>query len=576
MIIEIRRMDHVQRVTYEDFEQRIRDGELRPDAMVRFEVVTGEDFRPLGELELYQALADPQRMAFRRNLTRAGVPIVTALLVGVQLRIYLASKTPGTSLWLLEHFTNWAPPILELGESWRLLSYGLLHVGFTHLLFNLCFLAYTGYHLERAMGRANLVLLYFGSVLSGGLLSMAFAPDRPSLGASGGAFGLLAAAVVMGWKHWDSIPARSRKYFGWALVPYLAVSGYTGLNSENVDNWSHFGGLLAGMALTTVLDPEVLPGRRMLNRRWRWLAGAAGVAMLALLSTRGLELVPLDEREDTGWTVSYPSYWRETWTFTGDRGFISPTLAATVSITTTVHPRPLDVEAASTALVQRVGTGSAEAIERSREAVQTAVGPGRRVEVDAVIDEERTRITALVVMRGVFEHRVLVRLSEETADRYAPLVERILSSVRFTDPEELVEAREKVSNHPRSWSPATELGEALYRLGKPSEALSAYERARTLAPDKTTPLIGQLRIYADYQVDGGPDLARAAISEHPLNPKVVVAASDVLYAFDETSDAQDVLDEAWAALPGDWELRVARLRRGLDVSLEEQPELPAP
>ena len=28
----------------------------------------------------------------------------------------------------------------------------LLHVGFTHILFNLCFLAYTGYHLERAMG----------------------------------------------------------------------------------------------------------------------------------------------------------------------------------------------------------------------------------------------------------------------------------------------------------------------------------------------------------------------------------------------------------------------------------------
>ena len=99
---------------------------------------------------------------------------------------------------------------------------------------------------------------------------MAMGPERRSLGASGGDFGLLAAAVVMGWKHWDDIPPRARKYFGWALVPYIAVSIFTGIDSENVDNWSHLGGLIGGMILMTVLDPEVLPGRAAVNQRWRW------------------------------------------------------------------------------------------------------------------------------------------------------------------------------------------------------------------------------------------------------------------------------------------------------------------
>ena len=56
-----------------------------------------------------------------------------------------------------EYLTNWAPAILEQGEVWRLLSYGLLHLWFPHLLFNMLFLVYTGYHLERAIGRANLL-----------------------------------------------------------------------------------------------------------------------------------------------------------------------------------------------------------------------------------------------------------------------------------------------------------------------------------------------------------------------------------------------------------------------------------
>ena len=203
VIIELQYRGHIQRMVYEEFETRVRDGEIPPDVPVRFDAVTGDRFVPVGDLELYRELVNPQRRAFREKLLRPGIPLITAILVGVQIRIYLMSWAPGAEAWLETAWTNWAPGILEQGEVYRLFSYGLLHIGFTHLLFNLTFLAYTGYNLERALGRINLLLLYFGSVFSGGILSMWMAPGRPSLGASGGDFGLIAAAVVFGWKHWD-------------------------------------------------------------------------------------------------------------------------------------------------------------------------------------------------------------------------------------------------------------------------------------------------------------------------------------------------------------------------------------
>ena len=339
MLIEVKRRNGIQKMTYEDFEQRIRDGEITSQTEIRFDVLTGGGFRPAGSLELFQALANPKLLAFRENLSRPGLPIVTAILVGVQIRIYQSSWDLGTEAWLQDRFTNSAAAILEQAETWRLFSYGLLHINISHLLFNLCFLAYTGYHLERAVGRANLFLLFFGSVFSGGLLSMSMAPGRTSLGASGGDFGLLAATVIVGWKYWDAIPASSRKYFGWALFPYLCISILSGLRAENVDNWSHLGGLIGGMVLMTLLEPEILTTQLRRNRIIRGVSTLLMAAVAVVLSIRGPDLIPLETQTESGWQVDRPQYWREGWTFTGDRGWFSPTYEATLAVTTTTHPR---------------------------------------------------------------------------------------------------------------------------------------------------------------------------------------------------------------------------------------------
>ncbi|MEL6346474.1 MAG: rhomboid family intramembrane serine protease [Myxococcota bacterium] len=576
MIVEIQRKSHVQEMTYQDFEERIRDGEVSPDTLVRFEVVTGDSFRPVGELELYHALADPQRLIFRKNLTEAGTPIVTALLIGVQIRIYFGSLLDGGQDFLERGFTNWAPAIIEQGQVYRLITYGLLHTSFTHLLFNLLFLAYTAYHLERAMGRANLTVLYFVSVFTGGLLSMFMSPDRPSLGASGGVFGLLAAVVILGWKHWENLPQQARKYFGWALAPYLGFSILSGLSAENVDNWGHLGGLLGGIALMTVLDPEVLPDRREVNARRRRSAVGLLVGVNVLLLLAGTRLVPLADYADAhGWNVRKPSQWGEGWTFTGDRGWFSPTLQANLSIATTVHPRPIDAETATVNLEKRIASGSKNPQRLSWDSLTIDDIEARKMVLRFELYGEPQEVTAVVLVRGVYEHRIQFQSVADAAANYQPLVDRIIDSIQPSLPAELVEAQRRADFHPRSWEPALALGDALYQIGAPEDALEAYQRALRLDDTDARPLIGLLRVHADYGIPGGLEAARKALVDHPTSLQIVESAADVIAQAGHRQEAIAVLDDAWRRSPNNAVLRRIRLQWGLSVddpaATPEQP-----
>jgi rhomboid protease GluP len=565
VIIELKYRSHIQRMTYEDFESRVRDGEIASDLQVRFDAVTGDRFVPVGDLELYGQLVDPGRRKFRDNMTRPGIPLLTAILVGLQIRIYLASWAPGAEDWLQTEWTNWAPAILERGEVWRLFSYGLLHVGFTHLLFNLTFLAYTGYNLERALGRLNLAVLYFGSVFFGGTISMWMSPGRPSLGASGGDFGLMAAAVVFGWKHWDDIPIPARTKFGWALVPYLIFSLVSGLSAENVDNWGHLGGLMTGAILMTILAPALSPRVARRNRLICWGAIGCCGAVIALLWVGGTGLLPLKPHTEGSWTVPVPSYWREGWTHTGDRGWFSPTGDATMVVTRTVHDRPLGPRAAVDKLVDRIGLGSAETGVVERAPIRIAGVDGEALTMHFQLAGEPKVVRAVVLTRGVVAYRAHIQTRHGLLDRYGPVLDRALTSATLDKPEDLMLAAERSATHPRSWQPAVELGDALYRAGQPKRALVAYERALTRAPDQSRALVGRLRVYAHYGLSGGLDLARQTLAQDVADPRVIVAAVELLDAVGAEVEAGRALDQAWVSLGGDGIIRRARLRRGMAV-----------
>jgi rhomboid protease GluP len=565
VIIELQRSGHIQRMVYEEFENRVRDGEIPPEVLVRFEAVTGDEFVPAGKLELYGELVDPGRRAFRDQFRRRGLPLVTAILVGIQIRIYLLSWVPGAEDLLQLDFTNWAPGILEKAEVYRLLSYGVLHIGFTHLLFNLTFLAYTGYNLERAMGRWNLLVLYFGSVFCGGVLSMWMAPDRPSLGASGGDFGLLAAAVVFGWKHWDDIPPSARTKFGWALVPYLGFSLISGLSSENVDNWGHLGGLFGGAVLMTMLFPEISAGVAKRNRIVRWSSVATGVAVSAVLAIFGPQLIELEPRTEGSWTVPVPGYWREGWTFTGDRGWFSPTGDASMVVARTLHDRPISADGAAEQLVARIGSGATDTRVVERSQVELVGLQGVALTLAFTIADEPQVVWAVVVTRGVVTYRALLQSKFDAMDRYRPILQRALEHAVLGESEALVKARLRAATHPRSWQPAIELGDALYRAGHPHRALIAYEKALARVPDRTEALVGRLRVFTHYGLIGGLGVAREMLESGTDDARVIVAIADLLDEVGAEKEATAALEQAWITLPGNGILRRARLRRGLPV-----------
>ena len=87
---------------------------------------------------------------------------------------------------------------------WQIITYAFLHStdNITHLLFNMLGLWMFGAEVERYVGPRRLLACYFASVVSAGLsqlfIPMLFgAPPAPTIGASGGVFGLLLAYAFL-------------------------------------------------------------------------------------------------------------------------------------------------------------------------------------------------------------------------------------------------------------------------------------------------------------------------------------------------------------------------------------------
>ncbi|MCP4803994.1 MAG: rhomboid family intramembrane serine protease [Proteobacteria bacterium] len=524
MSIEVQGPEGVERLPFDEFERRVRQGEIPAETLVRMEVLTGEDFRPVGSLELFQTLADPEHLAYARRVG-AAAPLVTAALVGLQIRIYLSSKVLGVADWMVDTCTNWAPAVLEAGEVHRLLTYGVLHLSLTHLALNMLFLAYAGSSIERAMGRVNLVTIFIFSVFVGGLLSMWMSPGRPSLGASGGDFGLIAAAVVIGWKHEDQLPAFARKYFGWAILPYLVYPLCLGLLSTTVDNWGHLGGLIGGAAMATWLQPEGFERYRRGNRITRGVAVALGLLSLGAIAAWGPRLVQLDERTSaTGLTVSVPTGWHAGWAFTEDRGWTSPLQDGTVVATTKVHRKPLSTEQAVEGLIAQVRAGGTEVDRTDDIELEVDGWPARRVQLRFEISGEPQVFDALVVVVGTAVHRVHVHGSADRTRRLHQIAERVFEGVQIGDPESLLAARHKLDRNPRSWKANLQVAEEEAKFGHPDAAWEGYRRAlRDTTEDEAAIAAAILDLYADY--GRGPDEARIdeLIGAYPEDPRVVLA-----------------------------------------------------
>lgn len=153
--------------------------------------------------------------------------------------------------------------ILGNSKQWdRLITSAFLHGDWMHLIFNMLTLYFFSDTLIHVFGVWRYMLIYFLSIVGGGLLSLYVHRKEyfySAIGASGGVVGVLFAAIAL-------FPNMGLYIFfiplpvpGWIFgIAYLLFSIY-GMrsNSGNIGHDAHMGGAVVGLLCSVLFAPQV-------------------------------------------------------------------------------------------------------------------------------------------------------------------------------------------------------------------------------------------------------------------------------------------------------------------------------
>ena len=183
------------------------------------------------------------------------------ILIAANVLVFLLQRLSGGALDGL--FALWPlQPIdgVSYFHFWQIITYAFLHStdNIWHLLLNMFGLWMFGAEIERYVGPRRLLACYFASVVSAALtqlfVPMLFgAPPGPTIGASGGVFGLILAYAVMFPK---------RKVAVYFLIPmptwlfatlYAAIELFQGVtgSQSGVAHFAHLGGMVGSALVLT-------------------------------------------------------------------------------------------------------------------------------------------------------------------------------------------------------------------------------------------------------------------------------------------------------------------------------------
>lgn len=154
------------------------------------------------------------------------------------------------------------------GEWYRVITSGFVHFGIIHLAMNMILLWQLGQLLERPLGAARFVLLYFASLLGGSAGVVLAEPNAITGGASGAVFGLMAAAAT-------GMYQRGVNPFQTGIGALLVLNLVITFSIPGVSIGGHLGGAVTG----------ALVGYGMLEPRWQrsapvlsWIVPVAAMA----------------------------------------------------------------------------------------------------------------------------------------------------------------------------------------------------------------------------------------------------------------------------------------------------------
>ncbi|HLY26223.1 MAG TPA: rhomboid family intramembrane serine protease [Aggregatilineales bacterium] len=200
-------------------------------------------------------------------------PIVTWLLIAVNVLVFLYELSLGTGARLEQFIQNWgAVPSVVLSGSlhgWlTLITSQFIHAGWVHIGGNMLFLYIFGDDIEDVLGPILYLLFYlFCGVVAGLTQSFVLARligemNTAGIGASGAIAGVLGAYLVLyprrpvqvlsltsGGGQQGSVPAYVMLGL-WFITQFISgITALDGAPNGNVGFWAHIGGFIAGAIL---------------------------------------------------------------------------------------------------------------------------------------------------------------------------------------------------------------------------------------------------------------------------------------------------------------------------------------
>jgi membrane associated rhomboid family serine protease len=182
------------------------------------------------------------------------MPPVTTSLIVANVAMFLLSTSIGDMLAPLALWPIGAARFTGVGFApWQLVTYAFLHGSMLHLLFNMFALYMFGGAIEQVFGSRRYLAYYLVCVVSAALTQLLVARMTggfyPTVGASGGVFGLLLAYGLPFPNNrvmllFPPIPMPARVFVALYAVLEL-VMGVTGAQS-GVAHFAHLGGMVGG------------------------------------------------------------------------------------------------------------------------------------------------------------------------------------------------------------------------------------------------------------------------------------------------------------------------------------------
>jgi membrane associated rhomboid family serine protease len=135
---------------------------------------------------------------------------------------------------------------------WQLVTYAFLHGSFGHILFNMFALWMFGVQIENRWGSNRFALFYFVCVVGAAITHLFFITSPvPTIGASGGVFGVLLAFGMMFPNQpiylYFLFPIKAK----WLVIGLGVLELWAGFSGTQagVANFAHLGGMLFGFAM---------------------------------------------------------------------------------------------------------------------------------------------------------------------------------------------------------------------------------------------------------------------------------------------------------------------------------------